>query len=634
MNSRFSTLSLDSLLRSGGEAMVAEDLFGSLCAKLRKALARHEEGVTLFIDLFGLNVIPKVSMAEEILDIFGSYRPRLGNVFFYNTSASFYASLQQPLLSHNFFPSSLQVTPFILADGEWRWLGLSNDRIHGAVNTLVKRRILAENTIQHLFDISPLEIEIFRAVLEANPSYFAYDYKSRLAKTGFDAVHLVKETVRHEGRLLKKEFDECRVTEDGHFILPSGHHINKCVLISRVPQCPPIYERMYAQVSRMVWATAPDKVLTSSLVSFMIGERLRRDHGLKVIHTFGYPVPRPRYSETTAENERAFILTDIYSTGAAMNHLRKQVIASQGVVVGAMCLVDAHGRGEKDEVVSSIRLGIPLKKEGNCLRCKDEAPSYFLDPFSCLPFRPLPKMKVRPGVLGDNEFWSMAHENNAITDKHLIYNGNHFTIFVETRKMLRDPPAALELAARGLSTFGPNFDFILIPKNEGALLLAQAIQEYLQQHFGISPEVITCARDHERNGFIIPELGDKSFKGASVLVVDDGANTGHTLLGLHFAVRPFRPKRVKYLVFLDRLTGTDRQSIDHILGRDYLFLYHLGVPVYREWDCPFCLSRENQRYYSTGRQVTQKDVDVPLRSAGPRSSLDPTHEVTDRGDLG
>ncbi|HEU0143404.1 MAG TPA: phosphoribosyltransferase family protein [Nitrososphaera sp.] len=618
MSTEITVIDLGQLFRTGREGMLSERMFSVFRKKISDTLGKRKDNKPLLFDLFGVNAIPKLSMAQKLQATFDSNPSLLSNVFFFNVSEEFYTSLQQPFLAQSAIPSRLKLLPFILLNGQWRWLGLLSREVEESLNLIIRNQLITTDFIQRLLNLSASQVEILKASVDANPSYFVYDYKKEIMKCAFNANKLLSNIIKYERKSLTKAFIDAGLLKSGHFLLPSGFHVDKCVLTSQVPQHPNLFKRIYAQVSRCIWVSAPDIVITSSLLSFMIGERLRTERNQQVITTFGYPIPRPRYGETISSGDRAFILTDIYSTGSALNHIRKQVFANQGIIAGAMSIVDAHGRGAKDNINASIKLNVPLKNERNCSNCESNTKLQLLDPFSCLPFDYVVKSKAPKSLLKQSEFWNMLREKDAIRDEHLIYNGNHFSLFIKTRNILRDLSISRDLATRAISELGPNFDAILIPKNEGALLLAQAIQEFLRHHFGRTPAVITCARDHERNVFVIPKLMYKSLKNASLLVVDDGANTGHTLLGLHFSVEAIKPKKINYLVFIDRLFGTDRQSVDVILGSNYTCLFHLAVPVYREWDCPLCFAEESQSYYSHGQQVTQAEQLIPSRSAGPR----------------
>lgn len=611
---------LGRLFTSGSKVMKSEKMFSVFKRKITESISSKEPDEILFFDLFAVNAIPKITIAEEILELFNANSYRDGSIFFYNASDELYTSLQQPMFSSKVMTRSFLI-PFILTSGRWKWLGVPSDLIEDALNLLVRNQFLSSDFLQTYLNISDAQLELLRAVVDANPAFFIYDYKKAIMRCKFNVNDLLSLLIEKERDVIGRAFLDNDLILSGHFALPSGYHINKCVLTSHISRDQSLADRIYAQVVRHTWASSPDVVITSSLFSFMIGERIRKEQGQRVLNTFGYPIPRPRYGETTEPGERVFLLSDIYSTGSALNHIRKQVLSNQGIIIGAMSIVDAHGYGELDEVKSSIKLELQLKSEGKCPSCKQNKNFQFIDPFSCLPYKTPSSPKAPKGILEPNEFWNLLREKNAILgnkNEHVIYNGNHFTLFIETRKVLRDSIVSRELAASALSAVGPNFDAILIPKNEGALLLAHGIQKYLQHHFNISLEIIPCSKDHERNVFVVPDFIQKSLKNSSLLIVDDGANTGGTLLGLHFAVQAFKPKNIKYLVFLDRLFGTDRQNIQTILGSHYHCLFHLAVPVYREWDCPVCFEQESQAFYTRGQHDNPSEQILPSRSAGPR----------------
>lgn len=364
-------------------------------------------------------------------------------------------------------------------------------------------------------------------------------------------------------------------------------------------------------------------MVTNSIASFLIGERLRSHPEYRVIHAFGYPFPRPRYGEEYRAGEAVFVLADIYSTGVSINHLRRQILTARAEPVDSFALVDAHGGAAKDGVRSAVELHIPLVETS-----PDDPTSrheLLLDPFSCLPFSVGGDRRVETGLLDQRFFWRIATEKKALSQGHYVYNGGHFSLFVETRLILRDRNLLRDFVSRSLLAVGQRFDLILCPKNEGALLFAKAVQDYILDTLACRPpELIPVARDHERKLFRLPQPLRGQSEAPSVLLVDDGANTGQTLAGLYFAAEILRPRRLRAVVFLDRLVGTDRQIIRRLLGNKYKPVFHLPIPVYREWDCPVCISAESQFHYSGGER---SGAALTLRAGPPRALSEETEHI-------
>jgi orotate phosphoribosyltransferase len=622
-------IDLGKLFVSGRMGMLSEKVFILFKRKIIESIRNKSQNEILLFDLFDVNAIPKLTIAEEILELINEIGLKDGSHIFFNASEEFYTSLQQPLLSSS-LPLPSTIVPFILTSGHWKWLGLPGGIVEDALNVLVRNKFISTDLLQELVGLSNSQVEHLRSIVDANPSQFTYNYKQDLLQCRFNINRMLGLIVQSEREIISKAFIDNGLVFSGHFSLPSGYHINKCVLTSHISRNSSLADRLFAQVARQVWASSPNVIIISSLFSFMLGERFRKELDQKVLNTFGYPIPRPRYGESINPNDKVFILTDIYSTGSSFNHIRRQVLTNKGIIVGAMSIVDAHGNGEKDDVQSSIELDLKLYSESKCPQCKRGEDLHFLDPFSCLPYKTTPRIKAPKGLLEAGSFWNLLREKNAILeskDSHPIYNGTHFTLFIETRKVLRDTAVSRELAAAALSAVGPNFDAILIPKNEGALLMAHAIQNYIQHHFGNTPEVIPCSKEHEKNVFIVPDLIGKSLKNSSLLIVDDGANTGSTLLGLHFAISAYKPKNLKYLVFLDRLFGTDRQNIQAILGSNYYCLFHLAIPAYREWDCPLCFDGESRTIYAQYEQDANLIHYSPSRSVASQKATKLTWEA-------
>lgn len=92
---------------------------------------------------------------------------------------------------------------------------------------------------------------------------------------------------------------------------------------------------------------------------------------------------------------------------------------------------------------------------------------------------------------------------------------------------------------------------ILAGIKENGLVIARIIKSFLQDVFKGKIEIIEIRID-KRNPKNISFSGNKNFDGAVVIVTDDVANSGKTLL---YALKPlldFYPKKIQALVLMER----------------------------------------------------------------------------------
>jgi orotate phosphoribosyltransferase len=560
-------------------------------------------GQYLLIDCLGVNPLPKAASSRILIDFLGTMPSPKGPIAFYNVGPDLYSSIADPfakeLRRHLFY----RLFPFILIDGRWRWLGL-NESLEDELN-----QVLRDDGVTSFGSGK----NRWLAYADRNRQVIAVDPVGGRPLFTASPRNVLSEIVRHEQTLLTQTFRAARpaIMVRGLYTLPSGFHVDRYIATFRFTELPGFTERVLAIVARELWLRRVDTIATFSLYSFLLSERLRAMCGVRVIHTFGYPFPRPRYDEVFRQGERVFVMTDIFSTGASMQNLTRLLASYGALVAGACAVVDAHGRAEKANVQSFVQLKIRLLR-----KVPKRRSGVAVDPFTCLPYALARRGKTRIGIVPSGWMSYALEKSCAARQGHFSYNGNHFGLFVDTRAILRDTACASYLAGQAVRALGGDFDLIVVPKNEGALLLATAVQRLVMQQFGKDLPVVACSRLHEENRFVMP-LGVRG--GRKILVLDDGANTGHTLLGLADAVQALRPASVRFLVFLDRLIGSDWFAVRRILKDDYACLYHLAVPVYRVWDCPLCLALETQELRRYGQVREQSGPTIqPARALGPR----------------
>jgi orotate phosphoribosyltransferase len=565
-------------------------------AELAKYFASTSDA-TIILDFFDTNPFPKFVTAQRFITLLKKQAGRRHPIILANVTPELLVSVAQPFLANTPVLTGFAVWLVIGTDGAWRCLSSLPQTVADALIHVIRNgsypirdlldRVGADETVR----------QMLMAACDANPSLFRYKSRDESIHLAFDLVAVLEDLLRYERKRLSDVVAR-RVIAPGHFLLPSGLHAEAIVQTFTLPQDEVLFGRVCAQVARYIWAAAPDVLLTFSNTSFLIAERLRALGGFGVVHTFGYPKPRPRYEDRLRAKQRVVILADIYSTGASLNHLRRLVLAAGAVIEATIVVADAHGGAARDGVSGLFRFRTRATAPAHCRLCRAGKRLQPVDPYSCLPYSP-PNIHRRTATLSQEVFWRLVREHDAVHIGHRLMNGTHFDVFFEMRKVLRNAEARRTLAAAAMANRPPHVDMIACPKNEGALLLASAIGEYLERQGGTAPLIVTTSRDHAHKLFVLPKLLRSRAKGASVLVVDDGANTGETLLGLHFALKGVGAALIRYVVCLDRLVGADEECVSALLGSSYEPLFRVPIPAYRAWDCPVCIRNAEQDYQAT-----------------------------------
>jgi pyrimidine operon attenuation protein/uracil phosphoribosyltransferase len=138
-----------------------------------------------------------------------------------------------------------------------------------------------------------------------------------------------------------------------------------------------------------------------------------------------------------------------------------------------------------------------------------------------------------------------------MTDKKYILSAA-----VAEKKLRR---MALEIAERNYEAAA----LLLIGIKENGIVIAQLISEYLPENFKGKIEVVALAMDKKKPAAIT--LSDTiDFNGRTVLLIDDVANSGRTML---YALKPLLeqyPKKIQTLALVERTHKTFPVDVDYV----------------------------------------------------------------------
>ena len=119
---------------------------------------------------------------------------------------------------------------------------------------------------------------------------------------------------------------------------------------------------------------------------------------------------------------------------------------------------------------------------------------------------------------------------------------------------------ALEIAERNTG----EGQIILAGIRENGVVIARKLQQLLSSNFKGNIEVMDIAVDDKRRPKNITPGSDKNFDDVVVIVVDDVANSGKTML---YALKPFlqdQPKKIQTLALVDRTHKTFPVHTDYV----------------------------------------------------------------------
>lgn len=109
---------------------------------------------------------------------------------------------------------------------------------------------------------------------------------------------------------------------------------------------------------------------------------------------------------------------------------------------------------------------------------------------------------------------------------------------------------ALEIAEQ---LDGDTTDLIIIGVKNSGMVIAEKVGALLLQYLTISIKIIGLTLDKHQPKEVVLSEPDIDFNGKNVILVDDVANSGRTLL---YALKPllaFHPKQIQTLVLVERM---------------------------------------------------------------------------------
>jgi len=139
---------------------------------------------------------------------------------------------------------------------------------------------------------------------------------------------------------LLRELEARGAILNGHFRLSSGRHSNRFVQKFRILEDPVLVERVAAALAARARELAPTVVVSAAVGGIVLGyETARRlgTLGIFVEKENGVPVLRRGFA--LGEDDRAFVVEDVVTTGGSVREVLGVVRARGATVVGAGVIV-------------------------------------------------------------------------------------------------------------------------------------------------------------------------------------------------------------------------------------------------------------------------------------------------------
>jgi orotate phosphoribosyltransferase len=387
----------------------------------------------------------------------------------------------------------------------------------------------------------------------------------------------------------------------GHYKLPGGMHSRQVFESSLVLNDAQLVARIAHEIARRMSRIHLDAIVTSSLVGYGVAKEVSdrlHDHP-SVIEAYGYPQPRLATNGPQMKDLSVLLLSDVVSSGSSVTNLRNEVERLGGRVVSTLTIIDVGGSADRIGVDALLNFPDKQYTRADCPHCASGHSYAEIDPFTSMPLSPVATNQNVKALLSSEAFWQLVIDNESLREGHLSFNGHHFSIFVETDRILRNSAASRSLGDAIVQDYGKSgllFDCIVFPVHEGALALARAVWEVAQASSERPAPVLIPASRALEGGYSISDSYSERLRNSVTLILDDGVNFGDTLAGLYFAVTDFQPRSIDCCVFVDRLSPFYRKRLSAVLGSSILkSLYHLPIPAFHKVRCPICKRRRELR---------------------------------------
>lgn len=414
----------------------------------------------------------------------------------------------------------------------------------------------------------------------------------------------------------------------GHFRLFSGKHSNLFVESRLLLEQTRIVRGIARLIAKRV--TEPPQVIVSySITGAILVYNLIRYffRNSEMVICSDYDNVEPKIGEDVdLVGKTVMIVTDVVSDGKLVQGIADFVSARGGRIVEIAGIL---GASEVPPAVSlptkpispSLLTTFPVERvlPGDCEQCEGNVPLTEIDRFSMSPlWTSVPESREvatdseeKPSYVKPRErqiFGTVRSEMEQIGDwldlleldptvfeeRHTVRGKNHFTHYCYTERILASLQTRRVIESTVSKLFSSaNFRITTLvhPANLGATLLAQVIVTRLPYHTRV---VSLPSRSLQK-----PPRGPRSFRpamqGGDILLVDDSANSGDTLLSMMTFLNQQGCSPCGAFVLIDRLSSEARDRFKQAQF-EVSSVLRVNVPSYAKESCPLC--RESDRLKS------------------------------------
>lgn len=451
-----------------------------------------------------------------------------------------------------------------------------------------------------------------------------------LVRRSSDCEMLLVKMERAIERRIAAELEALEIRTDGHYKLPSGLHTNRVFQTSLLLNRGPFVTRLAMEMARRIRRYRADALVSNSLFAYALANEVAAflEPRPIVIESYGYPEPRISLAAQACEDLRVVIVTDIVSSGTSITSLRSQLDRLGMKIPRVITAININGAADRVDAEALVSFDDSQHTRPSCPQCKQGLAYQEIDPFTSMAVSHQTSQADLNPILGSEDFWQIVLENDALREGHFSFNGHHFSVFIETPRILKNPASSRRIVHALLQDYakrGVLFDCIVFPVHPGGVAFATSIWNALKAASERAAPLLIPATKSSEGGHTVSRTFGRYLRGKSVLIVDDGVNFGDTLSGVYFAVAEFKPAAVECTVFVDRLSPFHRRRLIAVLeGHKLISVYHLSIPAVHVIRCPICRERRELLRLlrsSVGQEIRQsarrKLAELEIQSIDP-----------------
>lgn len=404
------------------------------------------------------------------------------------------------------------------------------------------------------------------------------------------------------------------------------------------------------------------RVLTATRIGRDIAMRMPEAFDAKAFVYYDYHLVKPERTKLLKHltGNNIVIVVDIVSTGSTVRELIEICNNANSEVLGIVSFIDFSQGDRRSTLSFQSRSGQSIEHK-TFLRL----PQVVSEPIPgdipvdkyTLSVSPVPGvereiLESSLSVFSRDRGLRMLEDSQAIHYGHYDLFGHHFEFVVNVSRLLTTPSPQLEdilNACEKIILKGQEHEeiptaIVLYPDLSNAHILHGLLER--------RPRLKRLVQDNKlrlkeaRRGYRarglrywltkqeVEELRtwtqEVCPKGYSVLVLDDGASSGDTLLALLNLARELKPKKVETFVLINRMPHF--QAIHHgeierfeWAASNFGCLLHLNIPVFSRDSCPLCRERTKltRELYQTDEEWFREQVRRRLAELEVISALNP-----------